>query len=269
MPYAAFTTAARAQPAAWLPPLPATKKFRGNPNLALAPAQPARGLDPRGARTCAGCPCSSPAIHGELRCPAGQARGQAPHGGRSPGPRTPEGPPQQRPRGRIRLRDARTIHGNDDANASAENRHRRTLLRVSRVDIALDRHQARLPSEPSAHRPPQGAPTSGPTVRFKPSRIDPLNREPTAKSRSSAPFKPFRIDPLNRELDAVPDPEPRPVHRIHDPAHIRQSTRRAAGKKSLPQMNADRPMSRVRDWLNSRVSHRDICVHPRPRFLAS
>ena len=28
-------------------------------------------------------------------------------------------------------------------------------------------------------------------------------------------------------------------------------------------MNADRPVSRVRDWLNSRVSHRDICVHLR------
>ena len=97
MPYAAFTAAARAQPAVWLPPLPATNKFRGNPNLALAPAQPARGLDPRGARTRAGCPCNSPAIHGELRCPAGKSRGQAPHGGRSPGPRTPKGPPQFKP----------------------------------------------------------------------------------------------------------------------------------------------------------------------------
>ena len=37
----------------------------------------------------------------------------------------------------------------------------------------------------------------------------------------------------------------------------------AAGKESLPQMNADRPTWWVRDWLNSRVSHRDICVHLR------
>jgi hypothetical protein len=227
MPYAAFTTAARAQPAAWLPPLPATKKFRGNPNLALAPR--------RGVRTRAGRLCRSPAIHGKLRCPAGKARGQAPHGGRSPGPRTPDGPPQQRPRGRIRVRDARNIHGNDGANASAENRHRRTLLRVSRVDIALDRHQAHLPSEPSAHRPPQGAPTSGPTVRFKPSRIDPLNREPTAKPGPTMPFKPSCIGPLNREPGAFPDPEPRPVHRLHEPAHIRESTRRAAHTGPAPQ----------------------------------
>ena len=92
MPYAAFTTAARAQPAAWLPPLPATKKFRGNPNLALAPR--------RGVRTRAGRLCRSPAIHGKLRCPAGQARGQAPHGGRSPGPRVPETLPRQR-RGQV------------------------------------------------------------------------------------------------------------------------------------------------------------------------
>jgi hypothetical protein len=119
-----------------------------------------------------------------------------------------------------------------------------------------------------ANRPPQGAPTPDPTapskpsridplnreptakpgatVPFKPSRIDPLNREPAAKPGSTAPFKPFRIDPLNREPGALPDPELRPVHRFHDPAHIRESTRRAAhaepapqARKSLPRMNAD------------------------------
>jgi len=98
MPYAAFTAAAPAEPAALLASLPATSKLRGNPNSAHAPAQPARGLDPRGTRT--GCPCRSPAIHGKLRCPAGQARGQAPHGGRSPGPRVPETLPRQR-RGQV------------------------------------------------------------------------------------------------------------------------------------------------------------------------
>jgi hypothetical protein len=79
-------------------------------------------------------------------------------------------------------------------------------------------------SAPSANRPPQGAPAPG----------------------STAPFKPFRIDPLNREPGALPDPELRPVHRFHDPAHIRESTRRAAhaepapqARKSLPRMNAD------------------------------
>ena len=87
MPYAAFTAAAPADPAALPAPLPATNKLRGNPNLAPR----------RGARTRAGRPCRSPGIHGKLRCPAGQARGQAPHGGRNPGPRTPETLPRRRP----------------------------------------------------------------------------------------------------------------------------------------------------------------------------
>ena len=180
MPYAAFTVAAPTDPAALLPPTRATTKLRGNPNLAVAPTQPARGLDPRGARTRAGCPCRSPAIQGKLRCLAGQARGQAPHGGRSPGPRTPESLPQRRPGGRIRVRDARTTHDTYGANTRADNRHRLTLLRVSRVDVFLDRYQAHLPPAPSANRPPQGAPTPTPTARFKPSHADPLNREPTA-----------------------------------------------------------------------------------------
>jgi hypothetical protein len=47
MSYAAFTAAAPADPAALLPALPATNILRGNPNLALAPAQLARGLAPR------------------------------------------------------------------------------------------------------------------------------------------------------------------------------------------------------------------------------
>src|SRR5580693_5040709 len=55
-----------------------------------------------------------------------------------------------------------------------------------------------------ANRPPQGAPTPGPTARFKPSRTDPLNREPTATPSTTAPFKPSGIDPLNREPTAKP-----------------------------------------------------------------
>jgi hypothetical protein len=43
-------------------------------------------------------------------------------------------------------------------------------------------------------------------VRFKPSRIDPMNREPPAKP-AAGPFEPFRIDPLNREPGAFQDPE--------------------------------------------------------------
>jgi hypothetical protein len=79
MPLSAPTPA---DPAALLPPLPtAATKRRGNPNLALA--------SHCGARTRAGCPCRSPAIHGKLRCRM--------HDGRSPSPRTPESLPRRRP----------------------------------------------------------------------------------------------------------------------------------------------------------------------------
>ena len=140
MPYAALTAAAPANPEALLrPPLIATKP-RGNPNLGLALAQPARGLDPRGAHTRRGHLRRSPAIHGKLRC--------CMHGGRSPGPRTPEG--------RIRVRDARTIHGDYGASTRAKNRFRITLLRLTRVDIALELYKAHLPPAPSANGPPQG-----------------------------------------------------------------------------------------------------------------
>ena len=79
-------------------PTIATKR-RGNPNLGLAPRC--------GARTRAGCPCRAPAIRGKLRCRM--------HGGRSTGPRTPEG--------LTRLRVARTIHGRYGAEVRAYDRH--------------------------------------------------------------------------------------------------------------------------------------------------
>jgi hypothetical protein len=141
MPLSAPTPAAAADPAAFVPPLPAAAtKPRGNPNLARAPAQPARLLDPRRARTRNGCPCRSPAIHGKLRCRM--------HGGRSPGPRTPESLPRRRPRGRIRVRDARTIHGNYGANARADNRFGITLPRINRVTVAAGHCRAHLPPAP-------------------------------------------------------------------------------------------------------------------------
>jgi hypothetical protein len=121
MPHAALTATAPAGPAALFPPPSPAAKPRGNPNLHLAPRC--------GARTRAGCPCRSPAIHGKLRCRM--------HGGRSPGPRTPEG--------RIRVRDARTIHGDYGASTRAKNRFRITLLRLTRVDIALELYKAHLP----------------------------------------------------------------------------------------------------------------------------
>jgi hypothetical protein len=156
---------------------------------------------------------------------------------RSPDPRMPESLPLRRPGGRIRARDVRTIHGNYGANTCADNRHRLTLLRISRVDITLGRYQAHLPPTPSANRPAQVSPTPGPTAPFKPSRIDPLNREPAGKS-ATVPFKPSRIDPLNREPGAFQDPEPptrtsRPWTRSYPRTHAMRRTRgaSAAGKK--------------------------------------
>jgi hypothetical protein len=76
MPYAALTAAAPANPETSLHPPPIATKPRGNPNLGLAPTQPARGLDPRGTHTRRGCPRRSPTIDSKLRC--------CMHGGRSP-----------------------------------------------------------------------------------------------------------------------------------------------------------------------------------------
>jgi len=59
------------------------------------------------------------------------------HGGRSTGPRTPKGLAD--------LRAARTIHGNDGAEARALDRFRLTTLRRIRVDSAAQRYQAYLP----------------------------------------------------------------------------------------------------------------------------
>src|SRR5580698_10063355 len=50
--------------------------------------------------------------------------------------------------------------------------------------------------------------TPGSTAPFKPSRTDPLNREPTTKPGPTVPFKPSGIDPLNREPAAEPARRP-------------------------------------------------------------
>src|SRR5271167_4229214 len=107
-------TAEPAGPPACLAAAPSlTGERRGNPDLGLAPRC--------GARTLGGCPCRAPAIRGKSRCPAGQARGQAPRGGRSIGPRTAEG--------MARLRAARTTHGAYSAETRARNRYGLTALR--------------------------------------------------------------------------------------------------------------------------------------------
>jgi hypothetical protein len=136
MPHAALTPAAPTEPAPFLPPPPNATNARGNPNLALARAQPARGLDPRGAAPTPAAPAAPRQSTANLAasCVADAAPGRA----------RPRACPGGGPGGRIRVRDARTIHGNYGAGARSLNRYRRTLLRISRVDIALDRYQAHL-----------------------------------------------------------------------------------------------------------------------------
>ncbi len=108
-------------------PTIATKR-RGNPNLGLAQRC--------GARTRAGCPCRAPAIRSKLRCRM--------HGGRSTGPRTPEGI--------ARIRAARTIHGRYGAEFRAYVRHVLVRLRRGRVVQDAIRYGAWLPPDLAARR---------------------------------------------------------------------------------------------------------------------
>jgi hypothetical protein len=108
-------------------PVPAAgARPRGNPNLHLVPRC--------GSRTRSGCPCRAPAILGKARCRM--------HGGRSTGPRTPEGIE--------RLRAARTIHGCYDAATRARDRHARASIRRSEVFLAVVSYYSRLPPELAA-----------------------------------------------------------------------------------------------------------------------
>jgi hypothetical protein len=260
---------ARPQPTRWRPPLPR------NP-----PACPTR----RAPATCAATP----------------TRGRA-RPARRPGPTAFTRRCQRRPwhRGNAAMRQcgqgAGSIASKQRLNPEAHRSPSKTCC-ASRGAPALNpclhacqpdqnaRLAASAPRLPIRANPPSPADASpNPAVPFKPFRIDPLNREPAtavasprippANRAPAAPFKPSRTDPLNREPGAFPDPDPRPVHRLHEPAPRIYAMRRTRGpsaagkksspKKSLPRMNADKLVSRLRDWLNARVSHRHICVHLR------
>jgi hypothetical protein len=204
MPRADFTPAEHAGPAPCLPPPVAAKPRGNNPYLGLTHAQPARRLDPRGARS--GCPCHSPAIHRELRCRM--------HGVRSPAPRTPESLSRRRPEGHIRVRDVRTVHGRYGATARADNRFRLTLLRITRVDIALDLYKAHLSPALAAHArgcPPELNPPRRVRTAASPRpRTAPCATRPPPRSRPAEPPTPMphpgrprpRQPPATRGTDA-------------------------------------------------------------------
>jgi hypothetical protein len=126
----------RAEPARGRP-CPTRACHRACPGGAFDP-----GVDPRGAKArTTGLGCRAPAM-ANGRCPAGQARGQAPHGGGSTGPRTPEG--------LARLAAARTKHGGHGAAWRAMHRYQRTVIARSRVLAAAFRLGAHLPPDMAA-----------------------------------------------------------------------------------------------------------------------
>jgi hypothetical protein len=83
----------------------------------------------------------------------------------------------------------------------------------------------------------QGAPRPNPVAPFKPSRIDPLNREPTAKPGPTVPFKPSRIDPLNREPAAKPATAPKKPSRT-DPLNREPTATTGATAPRVTRSNA-------------------------------
>ena len=201
---------------------PPAKKPRGNPTLHLAPRC--------GARTRSGCPCRSPAIHGKLRCRM--------HGGRSPGPRTPEG--------RDQVRAAHTIHGYAGAEARAQNHHRLTQLRRNRVLTAAVDYQAHLPpafvarlySHPPELRPP-AQPTGGITTAEDRTRrhavaaaLAPWKQAiavaraahlaARAAKRAAQPHAPVRARPPHDTCAAQPHA---PIRRPADPAAATRANR--------------------------------------------
>ena len=88
--------------------------------------------------------------------------------------------------------------------------HLRSFASICGKNSSLRDHQPE--PDASRQRPDPGRPhppTPAPTAPFKPSRIDPLNREPPeafeppriepVAPEPATPFKPFRTDPLNRD----------------------------------------------------------------------
>jgi hypothetical protein len=85
---------------------------------------------------------------------------------------------------------------------------------------------------------PHAAAMPAQTAPFKPSRIDPMNREPAAKPGSTAPFKPFRIDPMNREPTAKPAPTV-----PFKPPRIDPMNREPTGPSTAPSVAASKALS--------------------------
>jgi hypothetical protein len=112
---------------------------------------------------------------------------------------------------------------------------------------------AATPFKPSRTDPLNREPEakSGPTAPFQPFRTDPLNREPTAKPGATAPFKPFRTDPLNLTRPRLapqprrppPPQKPRAPPRARRPPRAQGNPVKQASPGALSRRSASRPMS--------------------------
>jgi len=143
---------------------------RGNPDLKLAPRCGAR------ART-TGCPCCAPAMaNGRCRM----------HGGRSTGPRTPEG--------MARMTAAQTTHGRSGAWKRRMGRYVSTVAARGRLFCAAMLLRAHLPAEMAARL------AAGPAELQTPDRPCqvPVSRNPDATPCNSLP--PADLDPTEADI---------------------------------------------------------------------
>ena len=190
---------------------------RGNPNAA-----------PRcGAKTRAGCPCRSPAMKNG-RCPSGQAREQAPHGGASTGPSA---------EGRARIAAARTTNGLRTASMRALDRSALAMKRRVSVLGAMVRARLRVEDLATPIRQCRTTPRSSRPLPRKASKAErdrcfvlheltamdftPPEVRSLLTSLGGGAKKPAQI-PLHREATPQPPTSQRPRHtlpcRRHDPA---------------------------------------------------
>ena len=173
---------------------PPVRKRRGNPNLNLSPRC--------GARTRAGRPCQSPAVFGRQRCRM--------HGGRSTGPRTPEG--------LARLRAARTVHGR--YGAAARTRSRQVLTIAGRTQTHLDalNYQHRLPAELAARLHP-----TPPEFTFPPFPAAPLT---AAQDRAMQQSEAAALAPWKQAIATIREADQ--ISRMAARAHAPESSHGSA-----------------------------------------
>ena len=199
--------AATVQPPA---PLPRQRLSRQTPPAATAhsaaatpaaistshPAQPARGLGPRGAKArTTGCPCRAPAM------PNGRCRM---HGGKSTAPRTPKGLAD--------LAKARTTHGDHTAAQRAKYRHAWMVISRARVLVAADELRAYLPTEIRT-RVEQGSDELAPPPDPAQASVAPTPTQPPTAACDQTPVRAVAPTTTGRDARGRFAPRPKPALR--------------------------------------------------------